>query len=67
MREDENIRSLAESMCQTLAFARRCPDLLKIEGITDVIREMSRAVLDAASLIEEYVRLPFVGQHSRLF
>ena len=66
MRQDESIRDLAEHLQETLAFANECSDLRQIKGATDVITEMSRAVLEAASLIDEYVQLPFVGEHRRM-
>jgi hypothetical protein len=61
MRQDEVIRDLAEGLRDTLAFASECSDLRQIKGATDVIREMCRAVLEAASLIDEYAQLSFSG------
>jgi NACHT domain len=61
MRQDEVVRDLAEGLHDTLAFATECSDLRQIEGATDVIREICRAVLEAASLIDEYAQLSFPG------
>lgn len=36
-------------------------------GATDVIRDIARATVEAASLIDEYTRLSFVGTFSRPF
>jgi hypothetical protein len=62
MSQDEDIRDLAEGLQDMLAFANACSDLRQIKGATDVIKEMSQAVLEAASLIDEYTRLPFAGR-----
>ena len=59
---DEVIKDLAEGLQDTLAFANACPDLLKINGSTDVIKELIREVMEAASLIDEYTQQPFVGR-----
>lgn len=67
MYQDEEVRDLAEGLRETLAFAKECSDLRQINGGPDVIREISRAVLEAASLIDEYAQLPFASQFSFVF
>jgi hypothetical protein len=62
--QDQQIRDLSEELCDMLAFANDCPDLCTVKGATDVIREMSRAVLEAASLVDERVSSSFVGKIS---
>jgi hypothetical protein len=62
IRQDDGIKDLAEGLQDTLAFANACPDLLNIMGATDVIKELIREVMEAASLIDEYTRLSFVGR-----
>ena len=62
MDQDNQIRDLAEDLRDMLAFANDCPDLCTVKGATDVIREMSRAVLEAASLVDERVGSSFGGK-----
>jgi hypothetical protein len=62
MRQDDDIRDLAECLRETLSLANDCPNLREIKGSTSVIREMGRAVIEATSLVDEYVRLPFLGE-----
>jgi hypothetical protein len=61
MRQDQEVRDLAEALKNALALVETCPGLRKINGATDVIQEMGRAAMDAASLIDEYARSPFIG------
>lgn len=61
MNQDQVVRELAEDLRDMLAFANECPDLCTINGATDVIREMGRAVLEATSLIDERVSSSFGG------
>jgi predicted metal-dependent RNase len=61
MRQDEVVRDLAEGLRDTLAVATENSDLRPIKGATDVIREICRAVLEAASLIDEYAQVSFSG------
>lgn len=63
MCQDGEIRDLAERLQDTLAFANECSDLHQIRGGTDIIKEIIRAVLEAASLIDEYAQLPFAGRY----
>jgi hypothetical protein len=62
MLQDDCIRDLAEGLQDMLAFVNECSDLRPIKGATDVIKEMSRGVLEAASLIDEYAKPSFAGQ-----
>jgi hypothetical protein len=62
MTQDQQIRDLLEELRDMLAFANDCPDLCKVNGATDVIREMSRAVLEAAALVDERVSSSFGGK-----
>lgn len=61
VRQDEDIRDLAEGLQQTLSFANQCPDLLHVNGATNIIEEIGRSILDASSLIDEYAKYPFAG------
>ena len=45
-----------------LGLAKECPDLLLIEGTTNVIEEIGRASLKVASLIHEYTKPAFIGR-----
>lgn len=62
MYQDDEIRGLAEGLQDTLALVNECSDLRRIKGATDVISEISRAVLEAASLIDEYAQLSLASQ-----
>ena len=45
-----------------LGLAKECPDLLLIEGTTNVIEEIGRASLKVSSLIHEYTKPAFIGR-----
>ena len=45
-----------------LGLAKECPDLLLVEGTTNVIEEIGRASLKVASLIHEYTKPEFIGR-----
>ena len=62
MVQDETIRSLAEGLREMIGAANKIRDLLVIEGTTDVIEEIGRLSLQVASLIDEYTKLPFIGE-----
>lgn len=66
VRQDEEIRDLAQGLQETLAFANQCPDLLQIKGTTNVIEDIGRSILDVASLIDEYAKYPFTGMSIEL-
>lgn len=59
---DDTVRDLAENLRETLGIAKEYPDLLKVEGTTNVIEEIGRTSVKVASLIHEYTRLPFAGE-----
>ena len=50
-----------------LGLAKECPDLLLIEGTTNVIEEIGRASLKVTSLIHEYTKPAFIGRLMPLF
>ena len=54
--DDESVRGLAEKLREMLGIAQECPDLKKIPGTTNVIKEMEDVCLSVASLIEEYTK-----------
>jgi hypothetical protein len=62
MVQDETIRTLAESLREMIGAANKVPNLLVIEDTTNVIEEIGRLSLQAASLIDEYTKLPFIGE-----
>ena len=45
-----------------LGLAKECPDLLLIEGTTNVIEEIGRASLKVTSLIHEYTKPEFISR-----
>ena len=57
-----DVRYLAESLQEMLGVAQAHPNLLVIEGTTNVIEEIGRTSLKIASLIHEYTRLPFISK-----
>jgi len=59
--QDDDIRDLVEALREALSLASRYLNLHEINDGTDVA-ETSRVVIAAASLIDEYLRLPYVGQ-----
>ena len=61
MVQDETIRALAEGLREMIGAANKVRKLLVIEGTTNVIEEIGRLSLQAASLIDEYTKLPFIG------
>jgi hypothetical protein len=61
MVQDETIRALAEGLREMIGAANKVRNLLLVEGTTDVIEEIGRLSLQAASLIDEYTKLPFIG------
>jgi hypothetical protein len=61
MVQDETIRTLAEGLCEMIGAANKVRNLLGIEGAINIIEEIGRLSLQAASLIDEYTKLPFVG------
>jgi hypothetical protein len=61
MVQDETIRTLAEGLREMIGAANKVRDLLVIEGTTNVIEEIGRLSLQAASLIDEYTKLTFIG------
>jgi hypothetical protein len=62
MVQDETIRTLAEGLREMIGAANKVRDLLVIEGTTNVSEEIGRLSLQAASLINEYTKLPFTGR-----
>jgi ABC-type amino acid transport system permease subunit len=64
---DDTVRDLAESLRETLGIAKEYPDLLVVEGTTNVIEEIGRTSLKIASLIHEYTKLSLPGKLVSLF
>lgn len=61
MQQDDDIHGLAVDLRDMLAWADQCPDLSIVKNATDIIREMVRAVLEAASIIDERIVSSFAG------
>ena len=59
--QDNSIRDLAGTLREMLATANKIPDLPVIPNTTDVIVDISRQSLRAASLIHEYSKLSLAG------
>ena len=59
--QDDSIRELAVTLREMLAAANKVPDLPVIANTTDVIVDISRHSLRAASLIHEYTKSSFAG------
>jgi hypothetical protein len=64
---DDTVRALAESLRETLGIAKEYPDLLVVEGTTNVIEEIGRTSLKIASLIHEYAKLSLPRKLVSLF
>jgi len=62
MLQDDDVRSLAESLREMVGIAAECPDLLRIHGTTNVIEEIGRVSLQIALLIDECAKLSLMGQ-----
>ena len=54
MLHDDSIQDLGDGLRETVAVANERPDLRMIEWSADIIKEMSRAALKVASLIDAY-------------
>ena len=62
--QDDAVRGLAESLREMVGVANKIPDLLVVDGTDNVIEAISRVLLQVASVIDEYARLPFIGVYS---
>ncbi|ETW75133.1 hypothetical protein HETIRDRAFT_455819 [Heterobasidion irregulare TC 32-1] len=60
--QDDAIRGLAETLREMICVANDSPDLLTIDGTENVIEAIGRASLQVSSVIDEYARLPFIGE-----
>ncbi|KZP06406.1 hypothetical protein FIBSPDRAFT_322911 [Athelia psychrophila] len=58
--QDASVLDLIESMREMAGAASSCPDLLKIDGTTDVIEDIGRASIDVARLVHDFVQ-PSIG------
>lgn len=61
MQQDDDIHGLAVDLRDMLAWADQCPDSSIVKNATDTVREMVRAVLEAASIIDERIVSSFAG------
>ena len=59
--QDDSIRELAGTLREMLATASVFPDLPVIQNTTNVIDDIGRQSLRAASLIHEYTKLSVAG------
>ena len=60
--QDDAIRGLAETLREMISVANDSPDLLVIDGTENVIEAIGRASLQVSTVIDEYARLPFIGE-----
>ncbi|KAI0059572.1 WD40 repeat-like protein [Artomyces pyxidatus] len=60
--EDEAMRDLAIDLRDMLGYARRCTNVKKIDGTTDILVEVGRLVSDGAIIIDERMRHGFIGR-----
>lgn len=60
--QDDAIRGLSETLREMICVANDSPDLLTIDGTENVIEAIGRASLQVSSVIDEYARLPFIGE-----
>lgn len=58
--QDASILDLIESLREMAGAASSCPDLLKIDGTTDVIDEIGSTSIDVARLVHDFVH-PSIG------
>ncbi|KAF7976885.1 hypothetical protein HWV62_5427 [Athelia sp. TMB] len=61
---DDAVRDLAEHLREMVGAASTCPNLLEIEGTSNVIDEIGRTSLDTALLIHEYTDPSVKGKAS---
>jgi hypothetical protein len=62
MLQDDNVRSLTESLREMVGIAAEHPDLPLIRGTTNVIEEIGHLSLQIALLIDECAKSSFIGQ-----
>jgi hypothetical protein len=58
---DGTIQDLAANLREVLGVAKERPNLLSIEGTTNVIEEIGRTSLKVTSLIHEYTKQNFLS------
>jgi hypothetical protein len=61
MLQDDDVRSLAESLREMVGVAAECPDLPVVQSTTNVIEEIGRVSLQIALLIYEYAKSSLIG------
>ena len=61
MQQDEALCNLVENLRETVALANVCPNLKKIEGTVDVIKEIGSLTIDISCFIDRYARSSFSG------
>ena len=59
--QDESIRELATTLHEMLGTANAIPNLPVIQNTTNVIEDISCQSIQVASLIHEYMKLPWAG------
>ncbi|KZP04727.1 hypothetical protein FIBSPDRAFT_940839, partial [Athelia psychrophila] len=58
--QDGSVLDMIESMREMAGAASACPDLLKIDGTTDVIEDIGRASIVVARLLHDFIQ-PSIG------
>jgi len=61
MFQDDDVRSLAESLREMVGVAAEYPDLQFIHGTTNVIEEIGHLSLQIALLVDECAQLSLIG------
>jgi hypothetical protein len=59
--QDRTVGELLVGLQKVLSYAKACCELKGIDGVPNVIKEVGRAVVDGALLVDEYMRSRFIG------